>query len=152
MTRLARTHRLALAVQVATRCKDLPSKRSLRTWCKAALLSDCEVALRIVGTREAEHLNAQFRGKAYPTNVLTFVYATGATCVGDLVLCAPVVKKEARLQGKPARGHWAHLVVHGMLHLQGFDHERPADARRMERRETQILAELGYPDPYVVAA
>lgn len=152
MTPQDRTHRLALEVQYATRCKDLPSAHSLKLWCKAALLSDCEVAVRIVGTREGESLNAQFRGKAYPTNVLTFVYDTSAACVGDIVLCAPVVKKEARLQGKRARAHWAHLVVHGMLHLQGFDHERPADARRMERRETQILAELGYPDPYVVAA
>jgi len=152
MTGRARAHSLALNVQYATRCKDLPSERSLKMWCRAALLSDCEIALRIVGAREGESLNARFRGKTYPTNVLTFVYATGAACVGDLVLCAPVVKKEARIQGKSARAHWAHLVVHGMLHLQGFDHERPADARRMERRETQILAELGYPDPYVVAA
>lgn len=143
---------LTLATQYATRCKELPTTRSLRRWCKSALMSNCEVTLRIVGSREGEALNTQFRGKAYPTNVLTFVYATGSVCVGDLVLCAPVVKKEALAQGKPARAHWAHLVVHGMLHLQGFDHERPVDARKMERRETQILAELGYPDPYVVAA
>jgi probable rRNA maturation factor len=143
---------LALEVQDASRSIDVPTARSLRAWCRAALRKDCAVTMRIVGKPEGATLNEQFRGKDYPTNVLTFVYESRPACVGDIVLCAPVVRTEARQQGKALRAHWAHLVVHGMLHLQGFDHETPAQARRMERLEKQILSELGYPDPYVVAA
>ena len=145
-------HALELAVQDASRSINVPTARAFKAWCRAALRSDCAVTLRIVGKREGATLNGQFRGRDYPTNVLTFVYENEPACVGDIVLCAPVVRTEARQQGKPLRAHWAHLVVHGMLHLQGFDHEVPAEARRMERLEKQILSELGYPDPYVVAA
>jgi probable rRNA maturation factor len=106
--------------------------------------------VRLVGTREGRSLNARFRGKDHPTNVLTFVYDDVEPLAGDLVLCVPVVRREAREQGKTFRAHLAHLVVHGMLHLQGYDHERAADARRMEARERRVLAALGYPDPYAV--
>jgi probable rRNA maturation factor len=114
----------------------------------AALDRDAHVTLRFVGAREGRSLNARYRGRDYATNVLTFVYDDVAPLTGDLVLCTPVVRREAREQGKPFRAHCAHLVIHGMLHLQGYDHERDAEARRMEAREARILAGLGYPDPY----
>lgn len=143
---------LSLDVQVATRSANLPSAEVLREWCRAALVRDCEVTIRLVGTREGLALNSAFRERDYPTNVLTFVYETSPACVGDIAICAPVVRREARAQGKALEAHWAHLVVHGMLHLQGYDHLRDADARLMEQTEAQILADLGYPDPYAVAA
>lgn len=149
---MSRTRRLSLDVQYASRGLDIPGKASIRRFCEAALLEDCSVTLRVVGRREATSLNAAYRGRNYPTNVLTFVYDEGPPREGDIAICAPVVRREAIAQGKPVLAHWAHLVVHGMLHLQGFDHERDADARRMQKRETQILADLGYPDPYSVAA
>jgi probable rRNA maturation factor len=115
---------------------------------QAALTRDARVTLRFVGAREGRALNARYRARDYPTNVLTFVYDDVEPLAGDLVLCVPVVRREAREQGKSFRAHCAHLVIHGMLHLQGFDHERAAEARRMEARETRVLARLGYPDPY----
>ena len=115
---------------------------------RAALERDLAVTLRFVGAREARCLNARFRDRDYATNVLTFVYDDVVPRAGDLVLCAPVLKREARAQGKTLRAHCAHLIVHGMLHLQGYDHERAADAARMEARETALLAALGYADPY----
>ena len=92
-------------------------------------------------------MNRKFRRKDYATNVLTFIYGT-RPLEGDIVICAPVVAREAKAQGKPVEAHHAHLLVHGLLHLQGFDHERAADAKRMEGRERAILAKLGFPDPY----
>ena len=100
-----------------------------------------------VAAAEARRLNRDFRGKDYATNVLTFVYGD-TPLAGDIVICAPVVAREAREQGKAVAAHWAHLVVHGLLHLQGHDHERDDEARRMERREKRILAGLGFADPY----
>jgi len=147
-----RSPRLELDFQVATRCRDLPAREDCFAWASAALEHDCRVALRIVGMPEGRALNRDFRARDYATNVLTFVYAGPPVFEGDLALCAPVVKREARLQGRDATAHWAHLVVHGMLHLQGYDHEDQGDAERMERREVQILGELGYPDPYRMAA
>ena len=112
-----------------------------------------EVSVRIVGRREGRRLNAQWRGKDYATNVLSFPAeglprALRPRPLGDLVLCAPVVADEARAQGKTLAAHWAHLVVHGVLHLLGHDHEHDAEAQRMERQERRILARLGFPDPY----
>ena len=104
--------------------------------------------MRFVDAIEGRALNAEYRGKDYATNVLTFVYDDSEPRAGDIVLCAPVVRKEADAQGKMLASHYAHLVVHGMLHLQGHDHERPADAAAMEARESAILARLGLPDPY----
>jgi probable rRNA maturation factor len=106
------------------------------------------VTLRYVAESEGRRLNREFRGKDYATNVLTFVYA-GKSRAGDVVICAPVVAREAREQGKGVAAHHAHLLVHGLLHLQGMDHERDGEALRMERRERAILARLGFADPYV---
>jgi len=139
---------LTLSVQSGGAFHGLPHRNTLRRWALAALQRDARVTLRFVGLREGRGLNARFRDRDYPTNVLTFVYDDVEPLAGDLVLCVPVVRREAREQGKTFRAHCAHLVIHGMLHLQGFDHMRPADARRMEARETRLLARLGYQDPY----
>jgi probable rRNA maturation factor len=108
------------------------------------------VTLRIVGRREGQRLNREFRGKDYPTNVLTFAYGEDGHGVfqGDIAICWPVIKSEARAQKKTALQHMAHIVVHGMLHLQGLDHDSPKKARVMESLETRILAHMGIPDPY----
>ena len=134
-------------IQRRSRAAHVPSDSLLRRWARAALARQAEVTLRIVAAAEARRLNREFRGKDYATNVLTFVYGE-APLAGDIVICAPVVAREAREQGKAVAAHWAHLVVHGLLHLQGHDHERDDEARRMERREKRILAGLGFPDPY----
>jgi probable rRNA maturation factor len=140
--------RLRLSVQYAVRARDLPSRAQLRRWARAALERDARVTVRIVGGAEARTLNRHFRGKRHPTNVLTFVMREQPRLEGDLALCAPIIAREARAQRKSAAAHYAHLVVHGVLHLQGYDHERAREARVMERRETQIVTRLGYPDPY----
>ena len=139
---------LTLSVQAGSAFDGLPHRTTLCRWARAALLRDARVTVRFVGRAEGRALNARYRGRAYPTNVLTFVYDDVEPLAGDLVLCVPVVRQEAREQGKTFRAHCAHLVIHGMLHLQGFDHQRAAAARRMEARETRLLAGLGYPDPY----
>jgi probable rRNA maturation factor len=146
------TPALALSVQYAVAAPGLPVRATVRRWALAALQRPATVTVRFVGAREGRTLNARFRGKDYATNVLTFVYDDADALAGDLVLCAPVVRREAREQRITFTAHCAHLVVHGMLHLQGFDHERPRDAVRMEAREVRILAALGYPDPYVPRA
>jgi probable rRNA maturation factor len=141
---------LSLSVQYASNDPALPARPNVRRWVRAALLDDATVVVRFVDAIEGRALNAEFRGKDYATNVLTFVYDDEHPRAGDVVLCAPVVRREAAAQGKPLADHHAHLVIHGMLHLQGFDHERRADAAAMEARETAILAALGLPDPYAV--
>ena len=141
---------LSLSVQYASNDADLPRRPQIRRWVRAALLCDSTVTVRFVDAIEGRAINAEFRGKDYATNVLTFVYDDEHPRAGDVVLCAPVVRREAAAQGKPLADHHAHLVVHGMLHLQGFDHERHAEAAVMEARETAILATLGVPDPYAV--
>jgi probable rRNA maturation factor len=146
LSRASRRPRLSLAVQYATEGDDLPARPLLRRWLAAALERDAEVTLRFVGDAEARRLNRQYRGKDAPTNVLAFVYDDD--CGGDIVLCAPVARREARKQNKALAAHCAHLVVHGMLHLQGYDHHRTADATRMEAREADILSGLGFADPY----
>ncbi|MCC7041748.1 MAG: rRNA maturation RNase YbeY [Burkholderiales bacterium] len=139
---------LALSVQYASNAPDLPTRAQVRRWVKAALAADAVVTVRFVDAIEGRALNAEFRGKDYATNVLTFVYDDEAPRAGDIVLCTSVVREEAAVQGKTLPAHYAHLVVHGMLHLQGLDHERAADAVVMEAREIEILAALGVPDPY----
>ena len=136
-----------LAIQRASRAAHIPSDRRLRAWAGTVLARSATVTLRYVGEAEGRRLNRVYRGRDYATNVLTFVY-TDRPLAGDVVICAPVVTREARAQRKDAAAHHAHLLVHGLLHLQGFDHERDADAARMERRERAILARLGFGDPY----
>ena len=140
--------RLRLAVQHATRSRNLPTDRQIARWVRAALRGDAEVTVRIVDTAEGRELNRTYRGKDYATNVLTFVMNASAPYEGDLVLCAPVVTKEAREQRKDSIAHYAHLTVHGILHLQGFDHDDEHEAEAMEKLETRILKRLGLPDPY----
>jgi len=151
---------LSLSVQYAAPAPLLPRWR-LRRWVARALqsaaadagrpLPGARLALRLVGRAEGRRLNRAFRGRDYATNVLTFEYGAGPDGVahGDIVLCLPVLAREAREQRKPLRDHAAHLVVHGTLHALGYDHEKARDARRMEALETRILAAMGIADPYL---
>jgi probable rRNA maturation factor len=141
---------LALTVQIATRSRPLPARARLLRWARAALAQPARVTLRIVGEREGESLNREFRRKPRATNVLTFCYDQGECLAGDIVLCAPVIAREARAQGKGLGAHYAHLTVHGLLHLQGYDHEHPRAARIMEAREAAILQRLGFRNPYAM--
>jgi probable rRNA maturation factor len=141
---------LALTVQIATRSRPLPALARLRRWARAALAQPARVTLRIVGEREGESLNREFRREPRATNVLTFYYDQGGCLAGDIVLCAPVIAREARAQGKALDAHYAHLMVHGLLHLQGYDHEHPRAARIMETREVAILQRLGFRNPYAM--
>ncbi|HEY7788633.1 MAG TPA: rRNA maturation RNase YbeY [Casimicrobiaceae bacterium] len=144
--------RLTLTLQWTVDATALPRRATLRRWAFAALERNASVTLRFVGGRESRALNARYRGRDRATNVLTFVYDDGVSLAGDIVLCAPVVAKEARAQRKTQRAHYAHLVIHGMLHLQGYDHERDDDAARMEAREITLLRELGFANPYAAGA
>ncbi len=172
---MTRPPTLALAIQFASKA-DLPARPDLRRWARAALLQDAEVALRVVDEAEGRQLNRDFRGKDSATNVLTFAYGAaseatprpplpqagehpeghkgrgegghGTPLCGDIVLCAPVVAREAREQGKPLADHYAHMVVHAMLHLQGYDHGDALTAAAMEAVESFIMKKLGYSDPY----
>jgi probable rRNA maturation factor len=142
-------HKLALSIQYAVPAEALPARPLLRKWAVAALESDAIVTLRFVDATEGRRLNRSYRGKDRPTNVLTFVYdKAGDSICGDVVLCVAVIQREAAERGKPLAAHCAHLVVHGMLHLQGYEHEHEADASRMEQREREVLAGLGFADPY----
>ena len=152
---------LAVDLQSSVR-SALPAAARFTAWARAAAGTrgeGAEVAVRVVGLAEGRRLNLVWRGRDYATNVLSFPVPVGVPPVpgtarrrtrplGDIVLCAPVVAREAARQGKAPLAHWAHLVVHGCLHLLGHDHERAIDARRMERRERRVLAALGFPDPY----
>ena len=144
---------LSLTVQYACNVGALPSRPSLRKWVGSALDGDgvaATITLRIVDAEEGRTLNARYRGKQrdYATNVLSFSYTLPPGLSGDLVLCAPVVIAEALEQGKSAEAHFAHLVVHGMLHLQGYDHQTDVDTELMEAKEREILARFGIADPY----
>ena len=156
-----------ISIQYATGRKGVPGPAGLRRWAQAALLEipvtkglrkllreGSSISIRIVGAAESRRLNAAWRGKDKPTNVLSFpaplarVPAGAPHALGDLVICAPVVAREAREQGKTTQAHWAHMVVHGVLHLLGYDHEIDRDAESMEAREMNLLATFGYPNPY----
>jgi probable rRNA maturation factor len=125
----------------------LPRHKVAR-WIRAALELPAEITVRIVGADEGRALNRDYRAKDYATNVLTFDYAREPVVVADLVLCAPVLQKEALEAGTALEAHYAHLLVHGALHAQGHDHETDAEARVMEARETEVLRRLGFADPY----
>lgn len=137
---------MTLHVQRASRAAHIPADTVLRRWARAAGVSG-EVTVRYVAAAEGRRLNREFRGRDYATNVLSFAYAR-KPLAGDVVICAPVVAREAREQRKSAAEHHAHLLIHGLLHLAGFDHEHARDAARMEARERSILARLGFADPY----
>jgi probable rRNA maturation factor len=140
-------------VQRASYLANIPNDRALRKWISAAinaLTKPVELTLRIVNASEARNLNSAFRGKDYATNVLTFVYSEPKAHMlqGDIVLCAQVINREAREQDKTINAHYAHLVVHGVLHLAGFDHEIEKDAKKMEVLEAKIVMGLGFLHPY----
>lgn len=149
------TPKLTLALQFPA-AAAYPSHKALLTrarvakWIKAALFADGELTLRFVDTDEGRLLNRTYRGKDYATNVLTFAYAesTDDPVTGDIVVCCPVIEREAAEQGKPLEAHYAHMIVHGTLHAQGYDHEQEDEAREMEALETDILGALGFADPY----
>lgn len=155
---------IRIAVQYALPRKGLPAATALRRAVRAAIAASArpkgrgatkrmrstELCLRLVGRAEARRLNLEYRDRDYATNVLSFPSGLGArvAAIGDVVICAPVIAAEARAQHKRPAAHWAHMVVHGTLHLLGHDHARTADAQRMERLERRVLAGLGHPDPY----
>lgn len=143
--------KLSLAVQYAIDAQRLPSRAQLRRWILAALECDATITVRIVDTKEGRELNRFYRNKDYATNVLTFVYGEtkNKPLIGDIVVCATVVAKQAREQRKKILDHYAHLVTHGVLHIQGYDHERDEDAALMERREIELLNRKNVANPYV---
>jgi probable rRNA maturation factor len=159
MTARARARAPTVAVQDVSNAAKVPSAARLRMWAKKALGTKArgELTVRIVTVAESAELNSRYRSKQGPTNVLSFSAGRmpdgpGADLLplGDLVICAEVVQREAREQGKASDAHWAHMVIHGTLHLQGYDHENRAEAATMEAHERLLLAELGFPDPYSV--
>ena len=141
----------ALAADAEQAAADLPTRAQIRRWIKAAIPelaeNSAEITVRLVDSAEGSSLNRDYRGKNQPTNVLSFSY-TQHPLSGDIVLCVPVVMQEASQQGKSLIAHYAHLIVHGMLHLQGWDHQNDAEASAMEARETEIVLALGYDHPY----
>ncbi|MFT4240833.1 MAG: rRNA maturation RNase YbeY [Acidovorax sp.] len=143
---------LTLSLQFArdaTAHRAVLPRHKVARWIRHALAVDAEITVRIVGTEEGQRLNREFRRKDYATNVLTFDYQQDPVAVADLVLCAPVVEREAKEQNKTLEEHYAHLLVHGALHAQGWDHETSAeDADEMEAYETEIMQELGFSNPY----
>ena len=141
---------IKLSVQIASKLANIPSKAQFKKWAKAALRVDTEVTIRIVDEEEGRALNSQFRGKDYATNVLTFPLTEEPHLMGDIVLCAPVVAAESSAQHKSLEAHFAHLTVHGVLHLHGYDHQIDEQAGLMESIEVQILTKLGYANPYLI--
>ena len=148
-------NKLSLSVQYADkRLADGVPRKDIRRWVQAAQFAPAEFTIRFVGEDEGRELNRDYRGKDYATNVLTFAYADGEEVAeddvvqADIVLCVDVLLKEAAERGLPVVQHAAHLVVHGVLHAQGYDHEDDEEAAEMEGLETEILGELGFPDPY----
>ena len=137
-------------MQYATTSRSVPPERDFRKWVRAALHGRARVTVRVVGLTEGRALNREYRGKPGATNVLTFVLNDQSPYEGDLALCAPMVSLEARAQRKALVAHYAHLTVHGVLHLQGYEHDNDEDALDMERLETRILKRLGYADPYAL--
>ena len=148
---------ITLDLQLASTAKDLPSAEQFQQWLNAAILpfqAEAEVTIRLVDNDESQQLNFTYREKDYPTNVLSFPFqcppGVELPLLGDLVICAPVVAKEAAEQNKPLHSHWAHMVIHGSLHLLGFDHINDDDAEQMEAEEITILQQLGITNPYLL--
>lgn len=151
---MARTPRppLSLSLQFAdARHREALPRHKVARWIRAALDAPGEITVRVVDADEGRALNRDYRGRDYSTNVLTFDYSHAPVVVADLILCAPVVEAEARKERKTLEQHYAHLLVHGTLHAQGHDHEHDDEAELMEARESEVLAALGYPDPYAPA-
>lgn len=144
---------LSLSVQNPARASNLPTRERIRKILSAALTRPAEITVRFAPLAEAQRLNSSYRGRDYATNILSFVYQCDQDKVaGDLVLCPEIVEEEAQAQKKALAAHYAHLLVHGALHLQGWDHENDADAERMEAHERVLLAGLGIDDPYRMEA
>lgn len=146
---------ISIDIQMASSSEDVPDEDSMQRWVSAALRSErdtAELSVRIVDEQESAALNQQYRGKTGPTNVLSFpfdaVTPEPLPILGDLVICAPVVLREAQQQQKTPEAHWAHMTVHGVLHLLGYDHVGDKDADVMETLETQIMRALNFPAPY----
>ena len=150
-------------VQIASECKTLPNEEQLSLWAHTALSKlreNAELSIRLVDIEGSQSLNLEYRGKDKPTNVLSFPFEMPeeliglddnmANLLGDLIICAPVVETEAQEQNKPLKSHWAHMVVHGCLHLLGYDHIKDDEAEIMENLERTILARLDIPDPYLI--
>ena len=142
--------KLAATIQYASEADNIPSASQFRKWAKAALRVNTEVTIRIVDAEEGQMLNNTYRGKDYATNVLTFPLTEEPYLMGDIIICAPVVAAEAVAQHKSLEAHYAHLTVHGILHLHGYDHEIEAQAELMEGLETAIVTKLGYASPYLI--
>ena len=140
--------KFSLVVQYASAARRVPTRAQFRRWIKIALRQEASITLRVVDELEGRALNRKFRGKDYPTNVLTFVYDDTNPISGDVVICAPVVEREAAAQHKDLVTHYAHLTLHAALHFQGHEHERGSDAAEMEALESALMLKLRYPDPY----
>ena len=139
---------LDFSLQLASQATDIPDAATFRRWVRAALRVDTSLAIRIVDAEEGQALNAAYRGKDYATNVLTFPLSEEPYLMGDIVICAPVVAREAVEQGKPLLAHYAHMTVHGVLHLHGYDHEVDALAELMEAMEIAVMHKLGFANHY----
>ncbi len=146
---------LELEIQIVTAVEEIPPQDSFAQWVRAALRQEreqAELVIRLVDEAESRNLNREYRGKDRPTNVLSFPSdlpaVVASDLLGDLVICVPVVLREAVEQGKSAQAHWAHMVVHGVLHLLGYDHQEESDADAMERLEREVLTSLNIQDPY----
>jgi probable rRNA maturation factor len=147
---------IILDIQSASSSEDAPDEQSIKRWVSAALGSktgDTELSVRIVDEHESQQLNETYRGASGPTNVLSFPFDADIPeplpLIGDIVICAPVVAREAKQQNKKLKAHWAHMIIHGVLHLLGYDHQNDSDAVIMETLETEIMQKLGFPPPYI---
>lgn len=139
---------LDFSLQLASQAIDIPTAAQFKRWVRAALRVETSLTIRVVDEVEGRQLNAGYRGKDYATNVLTFPLTEEPLLMGDIVICAPVVAREAAEQGKPLLAHYAHMTVHGVLHLHGYDHEVDAQAELMEAMEIAVMQKLGFANPY----
>jgi len=139
---------LDFSLQLASAAADIPAAAQFKRWVRAALRVETSLTIRIVDEAEGRQLNAAYRGRDYATNVLTFPLTEEPMLMGDIVICAPVVAREALEQGKPLLAHYAHMTVHGVLHLHGYDHEVDAQAELMEAMEIAVMQTLGFANPY----